>query len=143
LRISAVSSTGTVGITLFVVAESTVSTSNFATVPLTLNGRWSGRNADEFVESSIHTSLGNKQDAVIRMWSGRYEDRLFVEVRKRMDQGGVIELPWFNWTIEELTGLVFEHGAYLTRLEARLAPTDMVADITFKLDPAPIDFSPR
>lgn len=144
LRISAVSTLDEVRITLYVVTDSTVSTENYATVQFVPGDRLFEREKpEEYVEASIRDSLGDTGQGLVRMWSGAYQEWLYDAVRADMNGEGLVRFYEEDYALEDLTGIVFGKGRFLTRLEARMAPAAMVKDIRFALDPQPVEFGDR
>jgi hypothetical protein len=125
LRVSSVSTPREVKITLYVIAGSTVSSSNFSTTPLQFEGNWllHRQGWDEYVESSIRRSaVSGDRHGIVVTWSGDFRGR-----------------PG----LDSMSAMRFAKGRYLTRLESRMAPSDMVDDLRLQLDRSPKEFAPQ
>jgi len=130
LRISSISSAQTVKITLYVVAESTVSSANLKTTRLPYNPILSGSMSPEgYVEGQIRAAAGPQGRAMIVLWSGEY---------------GIWDAYLYN-ACSALMSSPFPAGTrtFLTRLEARIDPGAMTEDIVLKLDLVPSAFHVR
>lgn len=128
LAVSSLSTTKTAKITLYVIAESTVSSSNFPTVTLQYEDRLSEPlDPQKYIEARIRRTLADAARGLVVMWSGE-----FVEGAERQ-------------AVDELMGIPpsGRKKMYLTRLETRIDPSTMTEDITFMLDPRPKEFRVR
>lgn len=119
LRISSVSTTQTTKITLYVIAESTVSSSNFPTSILQDKGSSYLVAPEISIEASILGSIGSEDRALVVMLSGRFSTdskhaRILYDLMK--------------------TSFPESKTCYLTRLETRIDPEAMTEDIRFVLD---------
>lgn len=127
LRISSVSTTNTVKITLFVIAESTVISSNFRTTELKYKESLEERFVpDKYIETCIQNTLAAQEGGLVVMWSGKadFSNDEQTVVNK------LVQSPLREGKI-----------MYLTRLESRMEPTEMVDDIAFLSDPQPREYS--
>jgi len=129
LRISSVSTTQTAKITLYVIAESTVTSSNFPTMTLKYEDHlteWV--DPEKYIETCIQRTIGSEVRRLVVMWSG--------EFAQSADEQKIID---------ELMKVPFPEGKmrYLTRLETRMDPTAMTDDIRFPLDRLPNEFRVR
>jgi hypothetical protein len=116
LRISSISTTQAVRITLYVIAESTVSSLNFPTRTLKYNRHLLARgDPKSYVEECLQETLGSEDHALVVMWRGEF-DRT-----KAIDE--LIKVPFPN-------GKKF----YLTRLETGMDPADVTEDIRLEFD---------
>jgi len=127
LRLSTVSTTKTAKITLYVIAESTVSSSNLVTAPLVLRESitlWAEPEAH--LEDCIRESAGSDGRSVVVLWKGPY--RAPDDLRKAIE--GLMKKP-------------FRPGStpYLTRLELRARPAGMTEDIQLVADPKARSYS--
>jgi hypothetical protein len=131
LYISSISTTGKVKLTLFVLTESTVESSNFSTKQLQYE-KAPGiiENPQEYVENCISRTIGPEGNGLALIWSGNYQ-KSYEEEGKRV--------------LGELMKTPFQSGqeVYLTRLESRMGPAAMIEDIYLILDPRPRDFAVR
>jgi hypothetical protein len=128
LRISSVSTTQTIKITLYVIAESTVSSSNFPTSILQHEGYASLVAPEIHFEAAIHGTIGSEDRALVVMWFRRFgsdskHQRILHDLMK--------------------TSFPESSTCYLTRLETRIDPEAMTEDIRFALDPKPNEFHAR
>ncbi len=116
LHISSVSTTQTAKITLYVIAESTVSSSNFQTMPLRYNIYLpDGEYPKSYFEACIRETTGKGGGILAIMWSGEvYDKRAIYQLLKNA-------FPMYK-------------KVYLTRFETRIDPAAMIEDIRFKLD---------
>jgi ankyrin repeat protein len=130
LRISSVSTTQPAKITLFVIAESTFTSSNLPTQTLRYRDRLSDPVYPEsYIESRITKTMERESErALIVMWSGKFAPS--------NDQKEIID---------GLMKKPFPRGEniYLTRLESRINPASMTDDIRFRIDPHPEEFQVR
>lgn len=117
LHISSISTTQTVRITLYVIAESTVYSSNFPTRTLRYNRRVG--DPQSYVEACIQETIGSEDRALVVMWSQEF----FI--------GGHIINELMKNPLSEVKKI------YLTRLETRLDSESMTEDIRFVLDYQP------
>ncbi len=122
LYISSVSTTQTIRITLYVIAESTVSSSNFPTSNLRYNGHLLAKgDPQSYVEACIRETIGSEERALVVMWSGEFHDQNLIS--------GLMNKPFLGGK-----------KSYLTRLESRIDPTALTEDIKFKFDRRPKKF---
>lgn len=115
VRISSVSTVGIVRITLFVISTSTVSSFNMQSRKIVYTDRIpSWEDPDRYVADCIAATVERADGGLAILWKGRIEwsGELFAALQ---DLGG----PDFS----------LPSRSYLTRLETRLAPEDMTADI--------------
>jgi hypothetical protein len=124
LRISSVSTTQTAKITLYVIAESTVTSSNFPTATVQYQGYPGQVNPEKYIENCIQRTMARDGRRLVVMWSGIFHEFLIREI------------------IGELIRVPFSLGekVYLTRLESRVDPSAMTEDIRFMLDSSPEGF---
>jgi alpha-tubulin suppressor-like RCC1 family protein len=126
LRISSVSTAGRAAITLYVIAESTVSSSNLPTRNLVFAQSIPGwLPAQEYVEDCIRqTSVGDGQGLAV-LWKDEYQ--ISNKLQRILDQ--LMKNP-------------FPAGAktFLTRLETRMDPAAMTEDIQLVLEPSAKSF---
>lgn len=156
LRISSVSTTGTARIGLYVIAASTVSSSNFATRSLSYeNGVYEPISPSIYVESRIRATCNATLDSrAPPQAAGRRQSifgRAWDLITGKKDGGGLAvtwsgELPTSadeRRTLEHLFGTSFpeDKRMYLTRLEARMNPREMTDDLSFVPDPQPRELS--
>lgn len=153
LRISSVSTVDTVRITLYVIAESTVSASNLPTTPLAFRESipWN-MDAEAYVEDCIRETAGSGaggEPGLVVLLKGKHQapqDLRMVENSSGL--GGVGEWLQHQSPVDlraALEGLMEEPfppdtGTRLTRLEARLGPSEMTRDIRLAADPTPLAF---
>ena len=124
LRISSVSTTRAVKITLYVIAESNVSSSNFPTTNLKYDESLSEVvDPEKYIEACIQNIAGaGGGKGFVVIWSG--------ELAPWVDQQiGIDLLPKASIQKNE--------EKYLTRIEARMEPTAMTEDIAFSCNPIP------
>ncbi len=122
LYISSVSTTQTIRITLYVIAESTVYSSNFSTRTLRYNRDLLAKgDPQSYVEACIQETIGSEDRALIVMWRGEF---------------------FREEVIDELMKIPFSEGKknYLTRIETRIDPAALTEDIRFKFDWRPKKF---
>jgi hypothetical protein len=127
LRISSVSTAKTVKITLYAIAESTVSSTNLVTTQLPFQPVIYGSISPEgYVEAQIRESIGTHGRGMVVLWSGEY---------------GRWDVDLYRACIALMKN-PFPAGArtFLTRLETRIDQAAMTEDITLKLDPQPSKF---
>ncbi|MBA7636706.1 hypothetical protein ES703_44327 [subsurface metagenome] len=129
LHISSVSTTQTAKITLYVIAESTVTSSNFPTTTLKYEDHlteWV--DPEKYIETCIQRTIGSEGRRLVVMWSG--------EFAQSADEQKIID---------ELMKVPSPEGKrrYLTRLETRMDPAAMTEDIMCMLDPSPKKFRVR
>ena len=123
LRISSVSTNQTAKIRLYVIAESTVSSSNMLTATLAYTKSIpSWLNLKTYIEDCILQTAGNEQSGLVVLWKGKYPASLDLQE-----------------ILGELMKNPFLSGAktYLTRLETRMGPSVMTRDIELMPDAAP------
>ena len=126
LRISSISTVQTARITLYVIAESTVSASNLTTKMLAFEKNLpAGADPEEYIEACVQKTTGGERGRQLAvLWSGQLPARVDGKVLDRM-----MSTP-------------FAEGMprYLTRLEARMDPAVMTEDIKLSLDQKPKGF---
>jgi hypothetical protein len=128
LAISSVSTTGTVAISLYVVAEGTVAAENFPTRTLRYMADGAqGRDPTDYIERRIRATAGIRGRNLVVLWSGELPTGDY----SRSD---------VNEVVAELTNAPAREKLYLTRLEARMDPSAMTDDIRFVLDEKPRSF---
>lgn len=118
LLISSASTIRSAKITLYVIAESTVTSSNFSTETLRFNSMfYEPVNPEGYLESCIIDTAGDYDGrALVVMWSGEFspsDDQL-----KIITKLGTLPFP----------------RSFLTRLDSRIDPASMDDDIIFVLD---------
>jgi hypothetical protein len=123
LRISSVSTAETARISLYVIAESTVSSSNLTTTTLLFRNTVGSEDPGRFVERGIRRATGRDGRGVVVLWKGEYPNS-----------------PEFREILEEF--MVNPHlggtkAFFLTRLDARMDPSAMTDDVELVFDPAP------
>jgi ankyrin repeat protein len=129
LRISSVSTTDSAKITLYIIAESTVSSFNFPTMILDYedqSNKW--LDPEKYLEASIQRTMGDENRGLAVTYRGEV-------VRSADDQeivDGLMKSPFPS-----------DRKRYLTRLETRMNPASMTDDISFMLDPLPGEFRVR
>ena len=126
LRISAVSTTQTVGITLYVITQSTVTASNLPVKTLVFEDLIPrSENAAKYVEDCIRETSGSDGRTLAVLWKGK------IESADELDQA-----------LNGLTKNPFPAGAavYLTRLEALMAPSALSRDVDLRLEQEPRQF---
>jgi len=143
LRISSVSTNRSVKIALYVIAESTVSSSNLPTASLRYDP-WivKGVNPENYVEACVRRALGGEGSrGLVVMWSGRFighpdeavmwTEQIDPEEGKRLRPtlDGLMRTPFSGTQI-----------GYLTRLETRMVSASMTEDIELVLDSQPRHF---
>jgi len=124
LRISSISTARRVGITLYVIAESTVFSSNFVTRRLSYRRETlvTG-DRESYVEACIQETIGQ-------------DDRVLVVMRKEQLYSpyeltrGLIAIPFYD-----------EEECHLTRFETRIEPSALSEYIWLKLDKRPKRFA--
>lgn len=121
LRISSVSTAQTARLTLYVIAESTVSSSNFPTRVLRYNTLISG-DPESYVDGCMKETLGDEGLGLVVMWKGQ-----------------LLRETWNAALIDRIPGVQFpkSRNVYLTRLETTLDPVAMTDDVRFVPDPRP------
>lgn len=132
LRISSISTTQNVRITLFVIADSTVTSSNFPTTNLKYDDAYG---SPEYIEAFIRKTVGREGRGLAVMWSGALCPWEYPEP--------VVDPEHYfaKKYLYELCGrLSPQSEMYLTRLETRINPAAMTEDIQFILDPQPYQF---
>jgi len=128
LRISAVSTSDTVGITLYVIADSTVQSSNMPTAQLSFqNSRSEWFDPEQYLDSCIEKTLADLEGGLVVLFGGQLRRREERQIINRM-----LSTPF----PEDAT-------IYLTRLETRMDPASMTEDIELELDRQPINFRVR
>jgi hypothetical protein len=138
LRISSVSTTQPVKITLYVLAESTVHSSNFRTRTLKYKTHLPRGAPGSYVESCIEKTLGKTDRSLVIMWSGLFSADMPVSV--------LMETPFSENTIEDVINKLMkipfseDKEYYLTRLQTRIYPAALTEDVKFKLDRRQNDF---
>jgi hypothetical protein len=132
LRISSVSTKGVARITLYVLAESTVSSLNFPTT--TLPFRYSDisnskrASPEAYLESAIRSSVGKDARGLVVLWEGVFPE------------GTSIAHPTLRALIRSMFPLEMESRICLTRLEMRMDQAAMTDDVLLTLDSAPRDY---
>jgi hypothetical protein len=126
LYISSVSTAQTARITLYVIAESTVTSSNYPTKTLKYEEyltEWVVIN--KYIKACIQRTMADQNGGLVVMWSGKFAQS--ADERK---------------IINELIKVPFTEGKmrYLTRLETMIEPAAMTKDIRFMLYPSPNEF---
>jgi ankyrin repeat protein len=126
LRISSVSTSRTVKITLYVIAESTVVSSNFPTQKLNYDKLLAEPVVPEiYIDACIQKTAGKEDRGMVVMWSGKFappdDEKNAVE--------RLMKRPFPEKSL-----------SYLTRLEARIDTEAMTEDVNLVLDPQPEDF---
>lgn len=131
VQISSVSTVEAVRITLFVIAESTVSSSNYSTKTLRYDKTTlsTSRDPGDYILERIRETVGTEGRGLAVLWKGGF-------VRPRTHE------PYDPQEIRELMNVPFPTGRrrYLTRLETVLDPSDMTEDIWLRLDRRPKEF---
>ena len=126
LRISSVSTTQNAKITLYVIAESTVTSSNFPTTILKYEDHLSEWvDSEKYIETCIQRTTGSEGRGLVVIWSGE----LFTWVYQKANLNELMKIPFSE-----------VKKNYLTRLETRMDPAAMIEDIRFILDPRPNEF---
>jgi|GEM_PF-1189769 len=126
LRISSVSSSDTVGITLYVIADSTVQSSNMPTAQLSFqNSRSEWFDPEEYLDRCIEKTLVNLEGGLVVLFGGQLHTRS--EERQIINR--LLSTPFPG-----------DATVYLTRLETRMDPASMTEDIKLKLDRQPMNF---
>jgi len=120
-HISSVSTNETAKITLYVISESTVTSSNFPTKILKYNRRllisW---DPQRYIEACIQKTIGSECQVLAVVWSGFH-------------MGGIIdELIKSPFPLNKIV--------YLTRLESRIDPGAITEDIKFNFNQEPRQF---
>ena len=119
MRISGISTTDEVRVTLYVVAESTLSSSNYQTMNLSQDPRdRSARRTNEYLDSLIKSSIGNRNRGIVRLWAGEYSYDVIS-------------------ALKSTSPLDRTHPRYLTRLETLIRPTAATPDIILVEDEVP------
>lgn len=124
LRISSVSTADTAAITLYVIAESTVTAANIPTSELRFDElAREDIGPEDYIEASIlRTLAGQDGGGMVKLWSGELSDN---SIADELSDG-------FVQTDQQL---------YLTRLETRLAPASMTEDIYLLPEQNAADFN--
>jgi len=126
LRISSISTTGIAKVTLYVIAESTVSSSNLPTTPLRYRKHIPDNvDPESYIAACIRNTMATVGRGLVVLWSGEFVS----SVDQRNILGGLIETPFTDGK-----------KSYLTRLETRMDPATMTEDIEFTYDKAPKEF---
>ena len=130
LRISSVSTTQTAKITLYVIAESTVSSSNLPPAILKYEEKLSEPvDTVNYIEACIQKTMTSEGgQGLVVMWSGELVRR----ANRQQTLDGLMKTPFPE-----------SKKSYLTRLEIRMGPASMTEDIRFMLDPRPKEFRVR
>jgi hypothetical protein len=126
LKISSVSTVGAARITLYVIAESTVSSSNSPTrTPQYHGSLLAGASPERYVEELIQETAMADGNGLAVMWKGEYQ--------QSVDNQRILD---------DLMKSRFPERAkiHLTRLEARLDPSAMTEDIELVSDQTPERF---
>jgi hypothetical protein len=126
LRISSVSTTGTVKLTLFVISAHTVSSINFPTERFSTQAdefKPGTTKPEDYVESEIKRTLGRKEQGLVVTWAGTLDD-LEVEQASSGNEQRNRDLWNFDRDL-----FLFAKDRWVTRLEARLRPSWMTEDI--------------
>ena len=127
LRISSVSTTQAANIALYVIAESTTSSSNFTTDKLEYDVKLPpGVLPEIYVETCILQTMHDEQgDSLVVLWQDEFDGTVHGEI-----------------AIDGLTKHAFSNYAnhFLTRFEARIDPDEMKKDIHLELDAKPANF---
>jgi hypothetical protein len=125
LLISSVSTAGPARLTLYVIAESTVISSNLRTRPLRYNHEDLQASPDPaaYIRERISRTVGKRGRALAVMWNGRLPDS-----------------PQVAAAFTE-AGLQPPSNPSLTRLETVVTPSAMSRDILLRLEPRPDEFS--
>ena len=132
LRISSISTTQNVRITLYVIADSTVTSSNFPTTNLKYDDSYG---SPKYIEAFIRNTVGREGRGLAVMWSGALCPWEYPEP--------VVDPEHYfaQKYLYEFCGWRSPQGeTYLTRLETWIDPTAMTEDIQFILDPQPNHF---
>lgn len=119
LLISSISTTERVKITLYVIAENTVISSNFPTATLIYRDYFPM--SMEYVETCIQNTVGKEGKGLAILWRGNFCPHGFA-ARDFRDLDRVNQL---------CSSPLPECEMYVTRLEARINPADMPEDIIF------------
>jgi ankyrin repeat protein len=126
LRISSVSTSHTVKITLYVIADSTVASSNFPTQKLNYE-KWLEEPVvpEIYIDACIQKTAGKEDRGMVVMWSGKFappDDE--------------------KHAVERLMKKPFpkKSPSFLTRLETRIDTKAMTEDVNLVLDPKPEEF---
>ena len=153
LLISSISTVGRVRLSLYVIAESTVVSSNYPTRDLRFGtdipSHW---DLEEYVERQIRRTVGESERGFAVLWKGPLsaEDVAYGFIKRTRYEAyraGDIEMGdyWVDWdsvdapareAMSEL-GWPWTREPHLTRLEARMGPEAMTEDVYFALDPDP------
>jgi len=124
LRISSVSTAQTAKITLYVIAESTVTSSTLPTTTLRFDDNLAkGVDPESCVEVCIQRTLrGSDGHGLVVIWSGEFAQS--ADQRKIID--GLMKTPFPE-----------DKKSYLTRLDTMMSPASMTEDIKLMLDSQP------
>jgi hypothetical protein len=143
LLISSISTTDQVKITLYVIAEGAVVSSNFRTVELDYDAHHPI--SEKYVERCIQNTtrfVGGEDTGLAVLWNGRFCPDYYWE--------RIMDSPYYS---DPSSGLDLinrlcnsplpEWEMHLTRLEARMSPVYMTEDISFDVSPYVKDFEVR
>lgn len=127
LHISSISTTRTARITLYVISESTVASSNFPTTVLGFDDSLAkGLDPESYIDVCIQRTLeGSKGNGLVVMWSGEFAQSAY---RKEIIDG-LMKTPFPE-----------DKKSYLTCLETMMSPSSMTKDIRLLPDSQPKDF---
>jgi len=125
LHISSISTTQTAKITLYVIADSTVSSSNFRTRPLSYKNRSHPESPESYLESCIRKTAGKDGRGLVVVWRGEMP----ADIGRHSAFTDLLSSPF-----------PANRKPYLTRLEARMGPAALTEDIRFILDRKPRQF---
>lgn len=127
LRISSISTTETVKITLYVITGSTVTPSNLPVETLEFEESIPEFvNYEMYVEECIRETTGREGRGLVVLWKGKYPAT--DELRETLN--GLMKNPF-----------PLDARTYLTRLEARMGASVMTEDIQIQVDPEPQEFT--
>ncbi|MBN1425612.1 DUF2330 domain-containing protein [Candidatus Fermentibacteria bacterium] len=120
LHISSVSTTQAIRITLYVIAESTVSSPNFPTRTLKYDRKsLSYRDPKSYVEACIRDTMGDKTQAMVVIWRGKFYESYRLRIPFRGEK---------------------RRRTYLTRLETRIEPAALREDVELTMNLWPRKF---
>lgn len=127
LHISSVSTTQNARITLYVIAESTVTSSNLPTALLQYQGVLNETFDPEIYIRECSQAMLDSFDrpGLIKYWGGRLDRSVY----RNSSIAELMKAPFWTWKKK-----------YLTRLETRIDPEAMTEDIEFILDRRPKKF---